>query len=253
MKGHCPKVPQQPNFSDCGLYLLQYTESFFKDPIRDFSLPLRNMRSWFAKALMRNKREEIAAIIRRLHANQHPGKEIVFPQLTFSPDCGTGYSSGEEGDDDEEEEDMDLLEGVSGFKPTKTRTILLGSKRPAEEKTFDGEPKSKVASTEINVTEVKATPIPAKDTSTPKSASPPPEDDMEPPQKVIIPSIVKVSHTNLEGNVSSPPASTSGNVIIVKRAGTLSIIDQEGKLKGTVPKEGGNGIGVDSQQENNRH
>ncbi|QQP50146.1 Putative LOC100642437, partial [Caligus rogercresseyi] len=28
--GHCPKVPQQPNFSDCGIFLLQYVESFFK-------------------------------------------------------------------------------------------------------------------------------------------------------------------------------------------------------------------------------
>ena len=30
MKGNCPKVPQQPNFSDCGIFLLQYVESFFK-------------------------------------------------------------------------------------------------------------------------------------------------------------------------------------------------------------------------------
>ena len=30
MKGNCPKVPQQPNFSDCGIFVLQYAESFFK-------------------------------------------------------------------------------------------------------------------------------------------------------------------------------------------------------------------------------
>lgn len=29
IKGACPKVPQQTNFTDCGLYLLQYVESFF--------------------------------------------------------------------------------------------------------------------------------------------------------------------------------------------------------------------------------
>ena len=28
--GHCVKVPQQNNFTDCGLYLLQYVEQFFK-------------------------------------------------------------------------------------------------------------------------------------------------------------------------------------------------------------------------------
>lgn len=26
----CPKVPKQDNSSDCGVYLLQYVESFFK-------------------------------------------------------------------------------------------------------------------------------------------------------------------------------------------------------------------------------
>lgn len=29
IKGACPKVPQQTNFTDCGLYLLQYVEEFF--------------------------------------------------------------------------------------------------------------------------------------------------------------------------------------------------------------------------------
>lgn len=30
MKGSNPKVPQQNNFSDCGVYILQYVESFFE-------------------------------------------------------------------------------------------------------------------------------------------------------------------------------------------------------------------------------
>ena len=30
IRGCCPKVPQQPNFSDCGIYLLQYIEAFFE-------------------------------------------------------------------------------------------------------------------------------------------------------------------------------------------------------------------------------
>ena len=30
MKGSGPKVPQQPNFSDCGIFVLQYVESFFE-------------------------------------------------------------------------------------------------------------------------------------------------------------------------------------------------------------------------------
>jgi hypothetical protein len=30
IKGCVPKVPQQTNFSDCGVYMLQYVESFFE-------------------------------------------------------------------------------------------------------------------------------------------------------------------------------------------------------------------------------
>lgn len=30
IKGHCVKVPQQDNLTDCGLFVLQYVEHFFK-------------------------------------------------------------------------------------------------------------------------------------------------------------------------------------------------------------------------------
>lgn len=30
MKGSSPRVPQQDNYSDCGVYILQYVESFFE-------------------------------------------------------------------------------------------------------------------------------------------------------------------------------------------------------------------------------
>ncbi len=30
VKGSSPKCPQQTNFSDCGVYVLQYVESFFQ-------------------------------------------------------------------------------------------------------------------------------------------------------------------------------------------------------------------------------
>ncbi|CAG5865227.1 unnamed protein product [Menidia menidia] len=31
MRGSSPRVPQQDNFSDCGVYVLQYVESFFEE------------------------------------------------------------------------------------------------------------------------------------------------------------------------------------------------------------------------------
>jgi Ulp1 family protease len=30
IKGSTPRVPQQTNFTDCGVYVLQYVESFFQ-------------------------------------------------------------------------------------------------------------------------------------------------------------------------------------------------------------------------------
>ncbi|MFO0002961.1 MAG: Ulp1 family isopeptidase, partial [bacterium] len=36
-------MQQQPNFSDCGIYLLQYVESSFRTPISDYTLPIMSM------------------------------------------------------------------------------------------------------------------------------------------------------------------------------------------------------------------
>ena len=101
-KGACPKVPQQPNFSDCGLFALQYAESFFKNPISDYSLPITNLRKWFKNDLMREKRSFIAKIIRDLATEQNPKQKIEFPNITFTPDSGSGYT------DDEEENSISL-------------------------------------------------------------------------------------------------------------------------------------------------
>ncbi|KAM6166463.1 sentrin-specific protease 6 isoform 4-T4 [Erethizon dorsatum] len=69
MKGSNPKVPQQNNFSDCGVYVLQYVESFFENPILNFELPM-NLMNWFPPPRMRTKREEIRNIILKLQEDQ---------------------------------------------------------------------------------------------------------------------------------------------------------------------------------------
>ncbi|KAM6418372.1 sentrin-specific protease 7 isoform 7-T7 [Pluvialis apricaria] len=72
MIGLCPRVPKQDNSSDCGVYLLQYVESFFQNPIVNFEQPL-HLEKWFPRQLIRSKREEIRDLILQLHFQQHSG------------------------------------------------------------------------------------------------------------------------------------------------------------------------------------
>ncbi|NXP31724.1 SENP7 protease, partial [Leiothrix lutea] len=68
----CPRVPKQDNSSDCGVYLLQYVESFFQNPIVNFEQPL-HLENWFPRQRIRNKREEIRDLILQLHFQQQSG------------------------------------------------------------------------------------------------------------------------------------------------------------------------------------
>ncbi|KAK2147943.1 hypothetical protein LSH36_527g01011 [Paralvinella palmiformis] len=63
MRGCIPKCPQQTNFSDCGVFVLQYVESFFKTPIRDFSASPMDLSNWFAESCVKQKREELRLLI----------------------------------------------------------------------------------------------------------------------------------------------------------------------------------------------
>ncbi|XP_051908628.1 sentrin-specific protease 6 [Hippocampus zosterae] len=76
MKGSSPRVPQQDNFSDCGIYVLQYVESFFENPIVNFQLPI-NLSEWFPQQRMRSKRQEISGLILRIQAQQEADKGRV--------------------------------------------------------------------------------------------------------------------------------------------------------------------------------
>ncbi|XP_043965536.1 sentrin-specific protease 7b isoform X1 [Gambusia affinis] len=62
-------VPQQDNGSDCGVYLLQFAESFLQNPVVDFDLPLR-LEGWFPRQQARQKRDEIRSLLLRLERAQ---------------------------------------------------------------------------------------------------------------------------------------------------------------------------------------
>ncbi|XP_063820895.1 uncharacterized protein LOC135071072 isoform X2 [Ostrinia nubilalis] len=83
MKGSCPKIPQQNNFTDCGLYLLQYVEHFFKDPIMDYALPIKQLANWFDEIIVTRKREEISNLLKALMHRYNPDSHLTLPDITF--------------------------------------------------------------------------------------------------------------------------------------------------------------------------
>ncbi|XP_068137610.1 sentrin-specific protease 6 isoform X2 [Hyperolius riggenbachi] len=85
MKGSNPRVPQQNNFSDCGVYILQYVESFFENPIQSFDLPM-NLTDWFPQQRMKTKREEIRNLILALQELQSKDKKGQRDLSTTTPE-----------------------------------------------------------------------------------------------------------------------------------------------------------------------
>ncbi|XP_026141659.1 sentrin-specific protease 6 isoform X2 [Carassius auratus] len=69
MAGWSPIVPKQDNYTDCGIFLLQYVESFLKDPPQTFH---RNMdlNDWFSQRTVKKKRRQIKQLILKLHRQQ---------------------------------------------------------------------------------------------------------------------------------------------------------------------------------------
>nr|CAI5847324.1 unnamed protein product [Callosobruchus analis] len=104
IKGANPKVPQQNNFTDCGLYVLQYVEQFFKDPIKDYHMPIKQIQNWFEEITVTKKREDIALLIRTLMKEY--GKDVrMLPDITFPTLNGKLVERCFEDEEDEMEEE----------------------------------------------------------------------------------------------------------------------------------------------------
>ncbi|XP_076834422.1 sentrin-specific protease 6 isoform X2 [Brachyhypopomus gauderio] len=69
MNGWSLQVPQQDNSTDCGLYLLQYVESFITNPPQ-ICHPAVDLSDWFPQRLVKAKRKQIKRLIVRLHHQQ---------------------------------------------------------------------------------------------------------------------------------------------------------------------------------------
>ncbi|KAL4649020.1 sentrin-specific protease 6 [Arapaima gigas] len=84
MRGSSPRVPQQDNYSDCGVYVLQYVESFFENPVPSFHLPM-NLSDWFPQQRMKKKREEIKELILKIQSQQQLDKKVQDPLKDLEP------------------------------------------------------------------------------------------------------------------------------------------------------------------------
>ena len=73
LKGSFPKIPLQNNDCDCGVYVLQFAESFFQHPILNFKFPIRK-ENWFTKTHVDAKRDKIREIIANLQQQFSAGK-----------------------------------------------------------------------------------------------------------------------------------------------------------------------------------
>lgn len=88
IKGSSLKVPQQSNFTDCGLYVLQYVESFFKSPIKDYTLPIKTLKNWFEEIIVTRKREELSKLLIKLMNTTKGDKNINLPVVNFPTQNG---------------------------------------------------------------------------------------------------------------------------------------------------------------------
>ena len=68
--GHHPILPIQPNSSDCGLFVMQYAESFFTKSLHDFAFPVK-LEDWFSLDEIKHKRNLVIKLIFDLSKNEN--------------------------------------------------------------------------------------------------------------------------------------------------------------------------------------
>ncbi|ESO02004.1 hypothetical protein HELRODRAFT_152590, partial [Helobdella robusta] len=65
MRGGFPECPQQTNYSDCGIYILQYVQSFFTNPIENYTFPIK-LAKWFDETIVCKKRSQLQQLIMKM-------------------------------------------------------------------------------------------------------------------------------------------------------------------------------------------
>lgn len=65
IRGFSPKVPQQPNGYDCGVFVLYYAELFYRRPVKSFTKAYfqNEMDCWFDPSEVHQKRQDMRGLI----------------------------------------------------------------------------------------------------------------------------------------------------------------------------------------------
>lgn len=141
MPGHCVKVPQQNNFTDCGLYLLQYVEHFFLDPIKDYRIPIK-LQDWFDTITVTKKREDISNLLKELIRKHNPDvlplPDIKFPTLNgkLIIDPEDSFNDAEFEEEEMEEDEYVGVESSTTMDDGETGKAHSSTPAPTQKKTI---------------------------------------------------------------------------------------------------------------------
>ena len=90
-----PKVPQQPNYADCGLYTVQYIKQIIENPdvFQTLAKVSNALESWFDHSEVRIMRSKIAELVQSLSKEQRQhgglleGENVIIPDINFNEVC----------------------------------------------------------------------------------------------------------------------------------------------------------------------
>jgi len=130
-----------------------------------------NLQRWFSNDVVKNKRGEIAKLIRELAVKQSPEKNFAFPELLPPPDRGSGYTDDENDSDDNEPGPMSAVAkrnatlvkvglGLKSGTPTKLPPGIIMTAVPAPSTQAPGPTRLVCLPTNSSVTSSTVTPKP---------------------------------------------------------------------------------------------
>ena len=130
LPGCNPKVPNQTNSCDCGVFVLQYAEEFLKEPFKDVRKQQLNRSDWFPRSSILRKRVELRRTI--LDLREHMA-------AVRSGSSGASRAGGEDGtvSDDQDVEEHTKTEG-------KEKSGIVGKDHPRPKRRHDGSPPRQV-------------------------------------------------------------------------------------------------------------